>query len=196
MIVIGLTGSIGMGKSTVAAQLAKLGVKVCGADRIVHDLLAKDGTAVAAVGAAFPGVVKDGAVDRKALGAVVFADRLKLKTLEQLLHPLVVAEENHFVARARLTGAKMAVLDIPLLFETHAQERCDMTVVVTAPQFIQRQRVLKRPGMTEAKFSAILQTQMPDSEKRHLADWVIDTGLGKARSFRDAALLVKTLRSV
>lgn len=184
MKVIGLTGGIGMGKSTLALQLARLGAKICSADAIVHQLLGQDGEAVDAVGALFPTVVKDGAVDRKALGAIVFADKEQLKRLEQVLHPLVVAAENHFVWEQRRLGAKLVVLDIPLLFETGADARCDVTLTVSAPPFLQRQRVLKRASMSEEKFLRIVRSQMPDREKRRRSDKVVLTGLGKSHSFR------------
>ena len=194
MIVIGLTGSIGMGKSTVTNQLVQLGAKACNSDDVVHRLMARGGAAVDDVRRRFPTVVKDGAVDRKALGDIVFKDKVKLYALEQLLHPLVVAEEYRFANQQRLKGTKIIVLDIPLLFETGADERCDMTVVVTAPYFIQRQRVMKRPHMTEQKFQSILRSQLPDREKQERGDVVVQTGLGKARSFKDMALLVKKIR--
>ena len=152
-IIIGLTGGIGMGKSTVAAQLAALGAKICSADAIAHRLMAKGGAAVAGVETLFPGVVKSGAVDRKALGDIVFKDKRKTsETLEHILHPLVVAEENRFIEKQRRLGMKIVVIDIPLLFETDAKKRFDLTLVATAPAFIQRQRVMKRPHMTEEKF--------------------------------------------
>jgi len=194
MIVIGLTGSIGMGKSTVAAQFAALGIAVSNADAIAHKLMAKGGEAVAGIEKLFPGVVKSGAVDRKALGDIVFKDKAKLALLERLLHPIVEAEEIHFAEIQKCKGAPMAVLEIPLLFETKAEERCDLTVVVTAPLFIQRQRVMKRPGMTDEKWHRIVNLQMPDREKRHRADVIIETGLGKAYSFRQVTALVKTIR--
>jgi dephospho-CoA kinase len=184
MIVIGLTGSIGMGKSTLAKQLESLGAKMCCADAIVHQLMGKGGKAVAAIGELFDGVVKDGAVDRKALGAIVFNDKEQLKHLEQLLHPLVVAAENAFVWQQRCLGARVAVLDIPLLFETGADQRCDVTLVASAPYFLQAQRVLKRAGMNEEKFKRIVRTQMPDREKRRRADKVVLTGLGKSHSMK------------
>jgi len=194
MIVIGLTGSIGMGKSTVTHQFAKLGAKICSADAIAHRLMAKGGAAVKAIGAAFPGVVAQGAVDRKKLGGIVFPDKAKLQTLEQILHPLVIAEENRFIRNARCKGARLAVIDIPLLFETDADERFDMTVMATAPFFLQKQRVMKRPNMTEAKFAAILKSQMPDRDKKKRADFVVQTGLGRHHSFARCAMLVSHLK--
>lgn len=184
MIVLGVTGSIGMGKSTVTRQFAALGARTISADTIVHKLLAKRGKAVRAVAKVFPEVVKNGAVDRKALGKIVFADKKRLAKLEAILHPMVVTEEERFVARHKSKGVKIVVLDIPLLFETGAERRMDRVVVVTAPPSIQRQRVLKRPHMTEEKFKRILKSQMPDIEKRKRADYVVETGQGKAHSFK------------
>jgi dephospho-CoA kinase len=195
MIVIGLTGGIGMGKTTLAAQFARLGAKICSADAIVHKLLSKGGAAVEPVGREFPGTVKNGAVDRKALGEMVFADKKKLKTLENLLHPLVVAEENAFIEKARRKGAKLVVLDIPLLFETAAEKRFHATALASAPHFLQRQRVLRRPHMTAEKFDRILASQMADRLKRRRADMVILTGLGKGYSFRKIAEMVRMLRN-
>jgi len=196
MIVIGLTGSIGMGKSTVASQFALLGLRVCNADAIVHQLMANGGAAVAEIGKHFPTVIKNQAVDRKALGDIVFKDKHKLKQLEQILHPLVVAAENDFIATQQRKGTWAAVLEIPLLFETGAQERCDCVAVVSAPSFIQQQRVLKRSGMTPEKLSRILSLQMPDQEKRQQADIVIHTGLGKAYSFRQVKIWLQQIRSI
>jgi dephospho-CoA kinase len=181
-LVIGLTGSIGMGKTTVTRQLEQLGAKTCNADTIVHTLLEKGGQAVAPVGEAFPETLKNGAIDRAALGAIVFNDAQKRRILEGIIHPMVVAAEEEFVRLAAQAGAKLVVLDIPLLFETGADKRFDHVIVVTAPYWIQRYRVLKRPGMTEEKFRRILGSQMPDADKRRLADKVIYTGLGKAYS--------------
>lgn len=193
MIVIGLTGGIGMGKSTLSRQLALLGVKTCSADAIVHALLAKGGAGVAPVGAAFKGVVKQGAVDRGALRAIVFADEAERKKLEGILHPLVVREEEQFVQNMARFGVRCVALDIPLLFETGAQERCDVTLLASAPAFIQRRRVLARKGMTEAIFEKIMQAQMPDSEKQMLADFIIPTGLGKAHSFACLKTIMRDL---
>ncbi|MBY0407164.1 MAG: dephospho-CoA kinase [Rickettsiales bacterium] len=194
MIIIGLTGSIGMGKSTVANLFASHGIPVCSADAIVHRLMEKGGKAVDEVGTQFPGVVENGAVNRKRLGEIVFAEPAKRKTLEAILHPLVVAEEEAFAAEQAHNGADMVVLEIPLLFETGANKRCDVVVVVSAPAFIQRRRVMKRPHMTKEKFAAILKAQMPDRLKRQKADAVIPTGLGLACSTRAVARLVARLR--
>ncbi|HVO01207.1 MAG TPA: dephospho-CoA kinase [Candidatus Cybelea sp.] len=193
MIVLGLTGSIGMGKSNAAATLKRMGVPVHDADRVVHRLMAKGGAAVAAVAAAFPGVVKDGAVDRAALGKIVFADSAALKRLEAILHPLVQREESQFLGAARRRHAKVAVLDIPLLYETRGEIRCDAVLVVTAPQFLQDQRVLRRPGMSRQRLKEIVMRQMPDAEKRKRADFVVQTGLGKRAS---RVALARVLRKV
>ncbi|WP_206455872.1 dephospho-CoA kinase [Aurantimonas marina] len=176
MIVLGLTGSIGMGKSTAAAMFADEGVPVHDADAAVHRLYA--GRAAPLIEAAFPGTVSDGIVDRAALAARVLNDPAALKRLEAIVHPLVRAEEQAFLDAARNSGAKLAVLDIPLLYETGAETRCDKVVVVSAPAETQRERVLRRPGMSEEKFATILAKQLPDAEKRARADIVIDTGGG------------------
>jgi len=195
MVVIGLTGSIGMGKSTVANQFSALGIPVCSADAIVHILMSKGGAAVEEIGTHFPGAVTSGTVDRKKLGDIVFNDKKKLKLLEEILHPLVVAAENNFIHIKRRKGARMVVLEIPLLYETEAEKRCDLVVVVTAPAFIQRQRVMQRPGQTTEKLDRILSLQMPDHEKRGRADMIIETGLGKYHSFRQVAELVANIRN-
>lgn len=173
MIVLGLTGSIGMGKSTAAKMFADAGVPVHDSDEAVHRLYA--GAAVPLVESAFPGTTRDGSVDRALLGQRVLGDPAALKTLEGIIHPLVRADADAFLARHRSAGAPLAVLDIPLLFETGGRDRVDKVIVVSAPADIQRSRVLARPGMTEEKFEAILRRQVPDAEKRRLADIVIDT---------------------
>jgi dephospho-CoA kinase len=173
MIVLGLTGSIGMGKSTAAKMFADAGVPVHDSDEAVHRLYA--GAAVPLVEKAFPGTTHGGSVDRALLGQRVLADPAALKTLEGIVHPLVRADADAFLARHRSAGAPLAVLDIPLLFETGGRDRVDKVVVVTAPADIQRARVLARPGMTEEKFEAILRRQVPDAEKRRLADFIVDT---------------------
>ncbi|TRC74878.1 dephospho-CoA kinase [Mesorhizobium sp. WSM4310] len=176
MIVLGLTGSIGMGKSTTAKMFAEAGVPVHDSDEAVHRLYS--GAAAPLIEAAFPGTAVDGVVDRVKLGARVLGDAAALKRLEAIIHPLVRADADAFLARHRNAGESIAVLDIPLLFETGGRGRVDKVVVVTAPAEIQRQRVLARPGMTEEKLAAILAKQVPDEEKRRLADFVIDTGQG------------------
>lgn len=167
-----------MGKSTTAAMFADLGAPVWDADAAVHRLYAEGGAAVAPVGEAFPGVVRDGSVDRKALGALVHSDHAAFERLEAIVHPLVASDRAAFLAKAEAEGHGVAVLDIPLLFETGAQDKVDAVVVVTAPAEMQRARVLARPGMDETKLAALLERQTPDHHKREHADFVIDTSLG------------------
>lgn len=193
MLIIGLTGSIGMGKSTIARQFAALGAKICSADACVHKLMSKNGMAVAEVQKEFPTAVKNGVVDRKILGKIVFSDKQKLTLLENILHPLVQKREDDFCAHAKRLGTKLVVLDIPLLFETGGENRVDFTVVVSAPAFIQKQRVMARKGMTTEKFERIIATQMQDLEKRNRADFIIPTGLGKAYSFKLIKILLSSI---
>jgi dephospho-CoA kinase len=178
MKVIGLTGSIGMGKSTAARMLRRLGIPVHDADAAVHRLMGKGGRAVAVIAAAFPGTVVAGRVDRPALGAKVFGHPTELRRLEKILHPLVQAEAQRFIRRQQARQQKLVVLDIPLLFETGGEQRCDAVIVVTAPRFLQRARVLARPRMTPVRLAEIEALQMPDGEKRRRADFVIETGHG------------------
>lgn len=173
MIILGLTGSIGMGKTTASTMFAEAGVPVYSADDAVHALYA--GRAAPLIEAAFPGTVQDGTVDRAKLSAAVLGKPEELKKLESIIHPLVHEEEAAFLARARADGADIALIDIPLLFETGGNNRVDKVAVVSAPADIQRERVLARPGMTEEKFAAILARQMPDAEKRARADFIIDS---------------------
>jgi dephospho-CoA kinase len=176
MIRLGLTGSIGMGKSTTADLFRDAGIPVNDADAVVHDLYA--GEAAPLVKAAFPGTVKNGIVDRTELARQLALDTTGFKRLEAIVHPLVRERERLFVDQQDLTGADMVVLDIPLLFESGAESRVDKIVVVSCDPQIQRQRVLARPGMTAEKFDMILSRQTPDAEKRARADYVIDTGKG------------------
>ena len=176
MIVLGLTGSIGMGKSTTAKMFAEAGVPVHDSDETAHRLYA--GKAAPLVEAAFPGTTASGVVDRAKLAERVLGAAGALKTLEAIIHPLVRADADAFLAKHRAAGAPLAVLDIPLLFETGGRNRVDKVVVVTAPAEIQRARVLARPGMSAEKLAAILAKQVPDAEKRRQADFIIDTGLG------------------
>ncbi|GAB6052455.1 dephospho-CoA kinase [Magnetospira thiophila] len=184
MIVLGLTGSIGMGKSTAAADFRRLGVPVHDADAVVHGLLGPGGAALAELSKLFPEVVGPQGVDRQALGARVFHESTALKKLEGVLHPLVRIEERRFLRQQACRRAPLVVLDIPLLFETGGETRCDAVAVVSAPPWVQARRVLARPGMTRAKFRAILARQMADREKRRRADYVIPTGLGRRYSLR------------
>lgn len=195
MIVLGLTGSIGMGKTTAAGMLRQLRVPLFDADATVHRLLARGGGAVAPVLAAFPGVEAPArGIDRGALGQRVFGDRPALARLEAILHPMVAAEERRFLARARARRERLVVLDVPLLFESRGAGRCDYVLVVSAPLFLQRQRVLRRPGMSEARLAAILDKQMPDGEKRRRADFVVPTGLGRNVTRRRLHAVVTRLR--
>jgi dephospho-CoA kinase len=176
MLVLGLTGSIGMGKSTTAGFFADEGVPVHDADSAVHRLYA--GAAAPLIEAAFPGTAVDGVVDRQKLARRVLGDPAALARLEAIVHPLVRGEEERFLAASEAAGVTVAVLDIPLLFETGGDQRCDRVVVVSAPADVQHARALERPGMTEDKFQAILAQQLPDSDKRRRADFVVDTSQG------------------
>jgi dephospho-CoA kinase len=190
MFVLGLTGSLGMGKSTTARFFAEEGVPVHDADAVVHRLY--EGEAAAAIEAAFPGTTTAGKVDREKLAARVLGDVGALTRLEAIVHPLVQEAERRLLAEAQARGEKVAVLDIPLLFETGGEERVDAVVVVSAPADVQRARTLERPGMTVDKLDAILARQMPDHEKRRRADFVVDTSRGfeaaraKVRAILDA----------
>lgn len=177
MIKLGLTGSIGMGKSTTAQIFADKGVPVYDADAVVHELYQSE--AVPLIAEAFPQAVINGQIDRKILSACVLGKPDQLKRLETIVHPLVHAKEQQFLRDAEAKGAKLVVLDIPLLFETGGTGRVDKILVVSAPYEIQRQRVLKRENMTEEKFQSILARQMPDAEKRAKADFIVDTGQDK-----------------
>jgi dephospho-CoA kinase len=195
MKVWGLTGGIGMGKSTAARAFRRLGVPVFDADAAVHALQAKGGRAVRPIAAAFPGSVREGAVDREALRRAVLGDPAALGRLEAIVHPLVRREQERFLARWRGRGARLVVLDIPLLFETRADRRgLDAVLVVSAPAAVQRARVLARPGMTPQRLAAILARQMPDAEKRRRADHVIRTGLSRHHAQAAVRRLVRSAR--
>lgn len=178
MKTLGLTGSIGMGKTATAAMFKEAGVPVYDADAAVHDLYQKGGAAVLPLSKRFDGIVKNGAIDRSALREHVLSDKKNMSDLEAIVHPLVGQAQIEFIGMAKVSGAKLAVLDIPLLFETGGNQRCDYTLVVTAPETVQRTRVLARDGMTEEAFETILAKQMPDSNKRALADFIISTAFG------------------
>ncbi|MBZ9963788.1 dephospho-CoA kinase [Mesorhizobium sp. BR1-1-2] len=194
MIVLGLTGSIGMGKSTTAKMFAEAGVPVHDSDETVHRLYA--GKAAPLVEAAFPGTTDARGVDRAKLGARVLGDAAALKRLEAIIHPLVRADADAFLARNRAAGAPLAVLDIPLLFETGGRDRVDKVVVVTAPAEVQRQRVLARPGMSEEKLASILASQVPDAQKRRQGDFVIDTSQGLDAARAAVAAIIAKLTGV
>lgn len=193
MIRLGLTGSIGMGKSTTADMFRDEGVPVIDADAIVHDLYR--GEAVPLVEAAFPGTTADGKVDRQKLSAHLSAHPGDFRRLEAIVHPLVRRKEREMVDAAERSGADIVVLDIPLLFESGDTSRADRIVVVTCDPEIQRARVLSRPGMTEEKFRMILARQMPDVEKRARADFLIDTGLGFDHARAEVRRIVAALRA-
>lgn len=191
MIVLGLTGSIGMGKSTTAKMFADFGVPVHDSDEAVHRLYR--GKAAPLVERAFPGTTVDGVVDRIKLADRVLGDDEALRRLESIIHPLVRADATAYLKTSHAAGAPLAVVDIPLLFETDGRNRVDMVAVVTAPPDVQRERVLARPGMTEAKFRAILAKQVPDEAKRRMADFVIDTGRGLAAARSQVADVIEAL---
>ena len=194
MMRVGLTGSIGMGKSTTATMFAEAGIPVHDADATVHRLYS--GKAAPLVEAAFPGSVTAGVVNREALGKAVLGNPQAMKQLEAIIHPLVRQEELAFIAKAEAAGAPFVILDIPLLFETGGDARVDKIVVVTAPAEVQRKRVLSRPGMTEEKFLSILARQMPDDEKRARADFIIDTSQGIEPARAEVALIISQLSAI
>jgi len=195
VIILGLTGSIGMGKSTAATTLRRLGIPLFDADRMVHRLLGRRGAAVEPVAAEFPGVrAENGGIDRTRLGQRVFSDPKALARLERIIHPMVETGEKRFLGLCRARRVPIAALDIPLLFESGSERRCDYVLVVSAPGLIQRQRVLRRPGMTESRLSAILRNQMPDREKRERADFVVPTGSSRNLSLRRLRAVVRSLR--
>lgn len=184
MIVFGLTGSVAMGKSHVAAIFRSLHIPVFDADKAVHRLLTEGGAAVPKVAALFPQALEGRAINRKTLAGQVFGNKQALSSLEKILHPLVREEEKRFLKNARLRNFPLVVLEIPLLFETGAERLCDKVMVVTASFFLQKQRVLKRPAMTEQKLRAILKRQTHDHSKRSRADYLIYSGMGKAFIYR------------
>lgn len=189
--VLGLTGSIGMGKSATVGMFRAIGVRAWDADAAVHALYR--GRAAAPIAAAFPGTVHDGVVDRAALGVVVLKDAAALARLERIVHPLVREEEEAFLRAALARRDPMVLLDVPLLFETGGSGRTDAVAIVTAPAEVQRARVLARPGMTEERFAAILAKQMPDDEKRRRAHFLVDSGDGFPRAEQDVSAIVRAL---
>jgi dephospho-CoA kinase len=193
MRIIGLTGGIGMGKSTAAAAFRRARIPVFDADLAVHQLQSRGGRAVRMIEAAFPGTARDGAIDRPALRQAVLGHREALTRLEHILHPMVEAAERAFVQRARRTGKRAVVLDIPLLFEVKGDERVDTVVVVSAPLAIQVHRVRLRRGMNQADVRAIIARQMPDAEKRRRADLVVRTGLSRNHTLRILSRFIQTL---
>lgn len=193
MFVLGLTGSIGMGKSTAADMLRRLGVPVHDADAAVHRLLAADPIVRAEIAARFPSAMDGGEIDRQALGAAVFSDPAARSALETILHPRVRAAAKRFLRKQALARAPLVVLDIPLLYETGGEVDVDAVMVVSAPEFLQARRVLSRPGMSVERFRGILASQISDGEKRRRADYVIETGIGKAYTYRRLQQLVGAL---
>lgn len=193
MIVIGLTGSIGMGKSTTARFFVEAGVPVSDSDATVHKLYDRGGAAVAPIARVFPDVVIDGRVDRARLAQHLAKHGKDFARLEAIVHPLVRAEQNEFLAQARRRKAPLVVLDIPLLFETGRDRDVDKIVVVSAPPDVQRRRVLERPGMTEEKFASILARQLPDAEKRARADFIVDSASGFDHAQNQVRHIIKML---
>ncbi len=195
MIVLGLTGCIAMGKSAASDMFRRLGVPVHDADAAVHRLLGRGGGAVGAVEAAFPGSIRDGAIDHETVAKRVFNDRQALKRLEGILHPLVRRDQQRFLGTAARRGDTLVVLDVPLLYETGGDENCDAVAVVSAPMNVQTERLLRRQGMTHERIKSIRSLQMSDDEKRRRADYIIPTGLGRDFTMRKITAVVNDLKS-
>jgi dephospho-CoA kinase len=193
MVIVVLTGSIAMGKSTAGTMLRRRKIPVFDADEAVHNLLKKGGMAVDLIKKHFPTTINEGAVDRSILGKIVFGDPQRLSFLESLVHPLVDKERRRFLQRHQRQKTNIVVLDIPLFFETKKRYKCDVVCVVSAPRFLQKQRALARSGMTREKLNAILSRQLPDHVKRKRADFVVPTGLGKSYTNR---ILIKKLKNM
>lgn len=193
MIIFGLTGSIGMGKTTAAGMLRRMGLPVHDADAAVHRLMAPGGAAVDAVAERFPSALVDGRIDRPSLGREVFGDETALKALEAILHPLVRRAEERFLRLNRGHGCEAVVLDVPLLFESNRSGRCDWTILVTAPRHVQARRVLARPGMTAERLEAIRTKQMNEREKRRRADFIVQTALGRADTWQRLTRIISTV---
>lgn len=193
MIVIGLTGSIGAGKSFAASQFRRHGAAVFDADKEVHSMLAKNGEAVERIAEIFPDAKEHGAINRKKLGNIVFSDDKKRTKLEKIIHPLVAKRRKNFIKNARGQRKKIAVLDIPLLFEVGADKDCDIVVVVSSPYDIQKQRATRRLGIDEERFKKINSLQMSSQQKEKLADYVIKTGIGKREVSIEVAHIIKDL---
>ncbi|MBR71951.1 MAG: dephospho-CoA kinase [Rhodospirillaceae bacterium] len=201
MKIVGVTGSIGMGKSTVAAALRKNGAAVWNADHIVHKLLGPGGAAVKQISEYFGNEILTGPfgeerINRDLLGKKVFNNSEDLQTLEKIIHPLIRYQERKFLMSAKFRGYSLSILDIPLLFETERHKRCDAIIVVTAPHFVQKARVLSRPGMTSEKFDGIVSRQMSDKEKKRRADFIINTGLNKSSIYSGVKVIMKKLQNL
>lgn len=194
MMIVGLTGSIGMGKSATAKMFEDAGIPVFDSDAAVHKLQVKNGAAIQPINEAFPGVVFDGELDRVKLGAIIFEDTDKKKQLEAIIHPMVSEERIKFFEKAEQEGAELVVLDVPLLFETSGDKACHKVVVVSAPAEVQRERVLARPNMTLEKFEHILQQQMPDAEKREGADYIVETDKGLEYAENQVAQIIRDIK--
>lgn len=194
VFILGLTGSIAMGKSFAASEFERWGIPVFDADKTVHGLLAKGGKGVSGVAALFPETVNQGEVDRKKLSGIVFQDKALLTALESVIHPLVAKEQKLFIAKATRQNKKIIVLDIPLLFEKGSEKTCDAVVLVTASFTMQQRRALGRQGMTPQKFFAIRRVQMPEQKKKHKATFIINTGLGKGITRRKILQVIKKIR--
>ena len=194
MIVLGVTGSIAMGKSTVSTMLSHLNNPIHDADKTVHELMDMNGKAYYEIAKSFPAAVQVTGIDRAKIGREVFGNPKKLKELENILHPLVREARDKFIRQQNRYKSRLVILDVPLLYETGGDKDCDKVVVVSAPYFIQRQRALARQGMTQTKFNDILKRQLPDREKRRRADAVIPTGLGKAHTYRVLKRLIRDLK--
>ena len=191
---LGLTGSIGMGKTETAKLFARLGIPIYDADAVVHALYDTGGAAVTPIERTFPGAVRDGKVDRAKLAALLAGDKSKLSALEAIVHPLAADARRKFLISAAARGEKVVLLDIPLLFETGAQKEMDAVVVVSAPASVQRERVLAREGMTEEKLALLLSRQVPDAQKRAQADFIVETGKGLEHAFEQVQSIVRNLR--
>ena len=194
MIVLGVTGSIAMGKSTVSTMLSRMNNPIHDADKTAHGLMDVNGKAHHEIAKRFPRVVEFNSVDRIKLGREVFGNSEKLKQLENILHPLVREARDSFIRQQNRYKSRLVILDVPLLYETGSDKHCHKVLVVSAPYFIQRQRVLARQGMTQTKFHDILRRQLPDHEKRRRADFIVPTGLGKAYTYRLLKRLMRNLR--
>jgi len=195
MIIIGLTGSIAMGKTETAKMFKRLNIPVYNADAAVHELYAKTGAAVEPIGRLFPDVVNNGEISREKLSQKIIQDPGVVDIIEKIVHPLVRAKQNEFISQSQKDGAQLVILDIPLLFETGAEARVDKIIIVTAPAHIQRQRALARPGMTEEKFQLILSRQVPDAEKRAKADYIVETDKGLEQAFQQVRAIVDDLNA-
>lgn len=196
MIIVGLTGSIGMGKTTTANMFKELGCPVFDADQAVKDLYSKGGKAVPLIKAVFPDAIKNGTIDRKVLGLHMRADPLNLKVLESFVHPWVGELRQKFFEDARRRESKVVILDVPLLFETNGHKRVEKTIVVTAPFKIQKERVLAREGMSEALFETLLSRQMPDADKQKLADYIISTATSLSETREQVQSVLERLRGL